>query len=88
MEKQYNPVKNSHGSKVTRNPLREWRGERTQKEAATMFGLTLLGYVALETRSDRLILSSSNILQIQAVTQIPLPVLVDWLTETTKESVS
>lgn len=67
------------------NPLREWRGERSQSEAAVIIGCDLATYVVLEMASSRIRITSENILHVQKVTHIPLPVLVDWLTETTKE---
>lgn len=85
MEKLSNPVKNSHGSNVTRNPLREWRGDRMQWEAADILGYGDLDYIQLEESPNKRCITTEEIFYIVSATQIPLPILVDWLTETTKE---
>jgi len=85
MEKLSNPVKNSHGSKVTRNPLREWRGVSTIDTAAFVLELSQSAYIALESHPEKSSINSDQIIRASQLTGIPLPVLVDWLTETTKE---
>lgn len=71
-----------------KNPLREWRGGLTQGEAARLLGCHLETYIVLEASPSSGCITTDVILRIHTVTQIPLPVLVDWLAETTKESVS
>lgn len=61
-----------------KNPLREWRGERTQDEAAMIIGCERLTYVALEASPIRFRITSDNVLHIQAVTKIPLVTLIDY----------
>lgn len=88
MEKLSSPLKNLHGSKVTRNPLREWRGDRTQWEAADVLAYGFLDYVQLESSPDKRCITTEEIFYIVSATQIPLPVLVDWLTETTTKEMA
>jgi len=68
-----------------KNPLREWRGERSYWDAADILGYSLLDYTQLESLPDTRRITTAEIFYIVDVTQIPLPILVDWLTETTKE---
>ena len=68
-----------------KNPLREWRGSNSPGWAATWLGLTREEYLALETNPEKSNLKSDRIIQISQDTNIPLEVLVDYLTETTKE---
>ena len=70
------------------NPLENWRGTRSPAFVAYHLCLTQREYLVLESHPERSEVNSDQIIWISEVTHIPLPALVDWLTETTKESVS
>jgi len=71
------------------NPIKLWRGKRSPQEAAWCLAITTVTYLILEAHPERLSLTTDTIFEIQEVTNISLPALVDWLTETNaKEAVS
>ena len=72
MEKQY-------------NPLKSWRGNRLQSEAAFLLGCDLATYIALEMAPSKIRITSENVLRVQSATSIPMATLIDYFEQ--KESV-
>lgn len=69
------------------NPLEKWRGSRSLYTAGALLGMAWTDYATLEGCPERSNINSDQIIKISQVTNIPLEVLVDYLTETkTKEA--
>ena len=64
------------------NPLEEWRASRSPCEVAFLLGMTQRSYLILESQPRKSKIRSNRIIKISQITGIPLPVLVDWLTQT------
>lgn len=64
------------------NPLEEWRGSRSPATVAFLLGMTQRSYLVLESHPRKSRIRSNKIIKISKITGIPLPVLVDWLTQT------
>jgi len=66
------------------NPLEEWRGSRSPATVAFLLGMTQRSYLTLESQPRKSKIRSNRIIKISQITGIPLPVLVDWLTQTNR----
>lgn len=64
------------------NPLRDWRGSRSPCTVAFLLGMTQRSYLTLENNPRKSKIKSNTIIKVARITGIPLPVLVDWLTQT------
>ena len=69
------------------NPLENWRGSRSPCMVAFTLNLSQDEYLMLEAHPERSLIKSDQIIEIAREIGVPLPALIDWLTETTKEVV-
>lgn len=65
-----------------RNPLRDWRGQRSTWAAASDLHMTERSYRLLENDPRRSKIKSNTIIKVARITGIPLTELVDYLTQT------
>lgn len=70
------------------NPIANWRGSRSPCMAAYTLGMTQRSYLTLEAHPEKSKIKSNRIIKVSQITGIPLPVLVDWLTETTTKEMA